>query len=502
MSIRSTKFANEIIPLWKEIESLLKDINVKGLSTDDRNEIAHSKKVVAYFSGMLDAIDPDFIPMQVLVNVISPITYIKSNLVSYINSSNISYIKDINNNYLDTLLRDLMPFIFYKGNAGRVLTTALEQYAEAMTEHSKHYLEELQEYSERNKNITRDAENILSDLSEKQEKFENYNNELFENDGLESKIAGLAADFESKHKEIDKLYQSTFDKDGLKNELYSYLNDAKEESYKIKDLKKTSSQVLRELEEFHEEIFGTENEDGEKEGGLKNELETRKQELDDFKKKQQERYNELNKQIESLLPGATSAGLSNAYNAMRKKFSKDVASYGKWFYWALAILFIVIVSVNINFGSLLNYISSIFRKTEIITQIEQHNNDSSIGITLISILKGLIYKLPFILPAFWLVMFVSKRRSEAQRLEQEYAHKEALAKSYESYKKQIEKLNEEEQSKLLPILMENMLKAIALNPADTLDKNHKEPTPIEEIVKKKEILEFIEKLKEIVTSKP
>ena len=54
MSIRSTKFVNEIIPLWKEIESLLKDINVKGLSTDDRNEIAHSKKVVAYFSGMLD----------------------------------------------------------------------------------------------------------------------------------------------------------------------------------------------------------------------------------------------------------------------------------------------------------------------------------------------------------------------------------------------------------------------------------------------------------------
>lgn len=239
MSIRSTKFANEIIPLWKEIESLLKDINVKGLSTDDRNEIAHSKKVVDYFSGMLDAIDPDFIPMQVLNNVINPMSYIKERLVNYVNTSNISYIKDINNNYLDTLLKDLMPFIFYKGKAGKVLTTALEQYAKAMTEHSKHYLEELQEYSERNKNITRDAKNILSDLSEKQENFENYNNELFENDGLESKIAGLAADFQSKHKEIDKLYQSTFNEDGLKDKLYNYLNDAKEESYKIKDLKKT-----------------------------------------------------------------------------------------------------------------------------------------------------------------------------------------------------------------------------------------------------------------------
>lgn len=501
MSIRKSKFDNKIIPLWKEVKNLLKDINAKGLSTDDRDEIARTKKVVAYFSGMIEAIDPDFIPTQVLDNVLNPIEHIKSNLLNYINSPDINYIKDINDDYLDTLLRDLMPFIFYKGKAGSVLTAALEQYAQAMTEHSKSYLEELQKYSKRNKEITEDAENILSDLSKKQEKFEEYNNELFENDGLESKITGLAADFESKHKEIDKLYQSTFAEDGLKNKLYSYLNDAKEESDGIKDLKKSSSQALNELEEFHEEIFGTESEHGEREGGLKNELETRKKELDDFKNKQQERYNELNKQIESLLPGATSAGLSNAYNAMRKKFSKDVASYGKWFYCALAILFIVIVSVNVNFGSILNYISSILCKTKIITQIEPHNNDGSIGITLISILKGLIYKLPFILPALWLVMFVSKRRSEAQRLEQEYAHKEALAKSYESYKKQIEKLNEEEQSKLLPILMENMLKAIALNPAETLDKNHKEPTPMEGITKKKEVLEFMKQLKGILKLK-
>lgn len=478
MSTRREKFANEIIPLWKEIESLLKDINVKGLSTDDRNEIAHSKKVVAYFSGMLDAIDPDFIPMQVLINVTSPMTYIKSNLASYVNSSNISSIKDINNNYLDTLLRDLMPFIFYKGNAGRVLKTAIEQYAQVMTEHSRYYLEELQEYSKRNKEITKDAENILSDLSKKQEKFEEYNNELFENDGLESKITGLAADFESKHKEIDILYQFTFNEDGLKDKLYGYLNDAKEESEKIESLNEGSSQVLNELEAFHEEIFGTESGDGEREGGLRNELKTRKKELDDFKNKQQERYNELNKQIESLLPGATSAGLSNAYNEMRKKFSEDVTSYRSLFYFALLILFIVIVFVNTK------YISDIFGNVEIATRIWQ-SNDDSIVITIISILNGLIYKLPFILPAFWLVLFVSKRRSEVQRLEQEYAHKEALAKSYESYKKQIEKLNEEEQSKLLPILMKNMLKAIALNPAETLDKNHKEATPIEEIINKK-----------------
>ena len=91
--------------------------------------------------------------------------------------------------------------------------------------------------------------------------------------------------------------------------------------------------------------------------------------------------------------GATSVGLSNAYNAMRKKFSKEVTFYGKLFYLALVILFGVIVFVNTK------YISNIFYNVEIATQIWQPNEDS-IGITIISILKGLIYKLPFILPAF------------------------------------------------------------------------------------------------------
>ena len=70
-------------------------------------------------------------------------------------------------------------------------------------------------------------------------------------------------------------------------------------------------------------IFGKDDENGKKVGGLKQELEQRRDDLDEFKQKQQERYNELNKQIENLLPGATSAGLSSAYSEMRNKFSKN-----------------------------------------------------------------------------------------------------------------------------------------------------------------------------------
>jgi len=100
-----------------------------------------------------------------------------------------------------------------------------------------------------------------------------------------------------------------------------------------------------------------------------------------------------------------------------------------------------------------------------------------------------------------LVIFISKRRNEVLRLEQEYAHKEALAKSYDSYRQQIEKLQQEQQNKLLPILLEKMIIAISLNPAETLDKGGKDKTPIEELMKKQEFLDFIKKAKDFSNGK-
>lgn len=46
--------------------------------------------------------------------------------------------------------------------------------------------------------------------------------------------------------------------------------------------------------------------------------------------------------------------------------------------------------------------------------------------------------------------------------------------------------------------MENMIKAIALNPAETLDKNHKGETPLDELLKDKSIFK---EMKDIILSK-
>lgn len=305
------------------------------------------------------------------------------------------------------------------------------------------------------------------------EEIEEYRESIFSDDGMKEKVEKLLNDSALKLSEIEELHTSIYDEGGLKQEIDEFYTNISSQNEYINELKEDSSDTLQGLEDFYDKILGKEDESGKKTGGLKQEIEQRKIELDDFKQKQHERYEELNKQIENLLPGATSAGLSSAYNEMRNKFSNSAKWYGWGFYGSLVALLLVIFCV---------------RDLSIIKDIPL---DKGLGISLLALLGNFSVKLPFILPALWLVIFISKRRSEAERLTQEYAHKESLAKSYDSYKQQIEKLSGENQKELLPVLMENMIKAIALNPAETLDKKHQSDSPISEILKDKNFINSI-----------
>ena len=488
MSNRTEKFNSEIIPEWNDIEEKVKNLSVKDMSTDDRDEIARLKKVVTHFSVMITGIDPDFVPVKVINNIVTPFTSIQNDLRNYNNTNNIEYIKRINNEYIDTLLRDLMPYIFYKGKAGTALQKAISIYSETIQFHAKEYLDDIKKDAEIANNTLENMNVIFKNLQQKEERFNEFDERLFsdDKDGLKNKFESLFDEAKSQLKEINELYSEIFEEDGIGQQIKENLDGSKSEYQKIVSLKDESSETLGELEDFYMKIFGEENEDGELSGGLKQELETRKNQLDKFKKEQEERYQELNSQIESLLPSATSAGLSSAYNEMRMKFSASANLYNWIFYGSLGLLL----------GSV--FLSHWLINIELFNPTKSVVEYNSIWENLLLLIKSLIFRLSFIIPALWLVIFASKRRSEAQRLEQEYAHKEALAKSYESYKTQIEKLQKEEQNKLLPILMENMIKAIALNPAETLDKNHKGETPLDELLKDKSIFKEV---KDFILSK-
>lgn len=491
MSKRNEILNNEIIPKWEEIEKSVQSIDVKGLSTSDRDEIAHFKKVFVFLFKTLKSVDADFIPIKILQRINSQLANIHNSLVSYLSNTNIQYIVNINNDYMDTVLYDLMPFIYVKGTQSKSLQAALDEYSKTILEHSNYFLENAKSSSLNAKELEGQITKIATNLSAMNDRFQKLEHTLFTSENnTKNKINELVSDLNVKHKETVKFYNEIFDENGLKISITQYGIDVRDIKNTVDELKSDMQKNLDELTEFHQKIFGSDNN-----SGLKQEIEIQQKELDSLKKQKEDEFIELRNKIENLLPSATSAGLSSAYYEMRNSFSENIKTYNKLFYFALGLWLIVVVGVTWYYAPIVtpSIDGETAKNTAQQTSITLKNHD------IWSILEWIIARLPFLIPVLWFTIFVSKRRSEAQRLEQEYAHKEALAKSYESYRKQIEQLNEDEQKKLLPILLENMIEAIALNPATTLDKKGKNETPLEELVSKKdEVLDFMKKLKEFI----
>ena len=99
------------------------------------------------------------------------------------------------------------------------------------------------------------------------------------------------------------------------------------------------------------------------------------------------------------------------------------------------------------------------------------------------ILRALIYKVPFVAPVVWLAIFSSTRRSQYERLQQEYAHKEALSSSYESYKKQLQDLKGDSEE-LQRELIAKAIDCVAYNASATLDGKHGDKTPLHQLFEK------------------
>lgn len=471
MSTKLNKFNNEIIPLWNEVLECVNEVDGVKIPDAYAENFAYLKKIIAFLSEAMSCIDADYLPNDSLNNIKAYLVNIKSYLTNSQNYSN-SYVQHVESS-LDDLLKTIFPFILHKGKAIKGLRLGLNEYSKAITDYVENRFSEIKVTQENIGAIENKLNDELGNFSALREELEEYGESIFSESGVKEKIEELLNNSESKLSEIKELHVSIYGEDGLKQEIDNFYSNISNQNEAINELKEDSSVTLQSLEDFYNKIFGKEDENGKKVGGLKQEIEQRKIELDDFKQKQQERYDELNKQIENLLPGATSAGLSSAYNEMRGKFSKNAKWYGWGFYGSLIVLSVTIYCA---------------RDLLIIKEIPL---DKGLGISLLALLGNFAVKLPFILPALWLVIFISKRRSEAERLTQEYAHKESLAKSYDSYKQQIEKLSKEDQNELLPVLMENMIKAIALNPAETLDKKHQSDSPISEVLKNKDFISSI-----------
>jgi len=301
-----------------------------------------------------------------------------------------------------------------------------------------------EEYQETLKKLI-SPEKIL-ELKNKYEEISEFWGELFSADDSEeniivktqaaySKINQLHDDFItanesgiSKEGELNQLYKDIQREHGKIVKGYSIIQDDKEVavppySTQIKEQKDK-------LDDFHKKVYG----DGQ-DRGLEHELDERLKQLE-----------EIEVEAKKVIGLSSDAGLAGGFSERGKK-----ARHNK--YASLFIFICVMVSLG-----LLNIYDPAVNAFSL-----KHLEDIDVDMLLVK----LVFNIPFI----WIAIVANVNLNKYSRLEEEYAHKESLAKSFERYKEQIENLdnNEESQNLMLRLLKAN-ISAFEKNAADTMDK--------------------------------
>ena len=410
------------------------------------NELARLNKIVSYLDGMIEGIDPELVPMSIWDNFNSQATACFQQIVNYNGNRNIGHIQEANG-HADNLLTYIRPYMVTAEKIGTILQDAIKSYANTINEYGESFRNKSTELVEEIKGYTSNSKGLYDDIQATTNLIEQFNIELFGdyevNDSIQNKVKKLVEQFEKNYETISEFYNETFIGNENNPSTKKHISQAKEtilsEQKEIQDLLENVSTEVDDLNKFYEKIFGKFNDDNEQVGGLSGELDERIKALADFENKQVIKYDALIAKIDSLLPGATSAGLASAYRDMKLSFDDPIKNASRLFFGSISIIVLI---------AMLSTIDSMGLKD--IERIQDGVTIHSTGMPYISfiqfsdwnnVLKELVSKIPFYAPILWLAFFASKRRSECQRLQQEYAHKEALAKSYDKYKKQIDELD-------------------------------------------------------------
>lgn len=458
---------------WNQFEQIIDTVDEKKIT--DANaliEIARIKKVITYIESYLKIIDPELVQINYLQEAANNLAPCISEINNFISNNVIGHLHNTNS-YLDSCvvsIKQLNPII-PKIN-GRSISSMVDAYNHAIT----NGLEQVDFQA------VQIASKSIEDLKSKL---------IDDDDSIESQIDAMHEESSSKYQKINEFYNETLidatgqesTKTAIEEAKKDILRDTKEASDKLTE---TSSKIEK-LDEFYIKIFGELDEKKVRVGGLKAELDKRIKTLDDFEKMQQDKHvkilqdkldeikqyekdqqlhnKNLFNQIETLLPTATNAGLAKAYHDERERFAKPLIFWNRVFIVALSVMFI---------ATFISFISIIHTQGH----FELHFAELK---TFDQTINNLLYKLPLYGPLIWLAIYASKRRSENQRLEQEYAHKEALAMSYSSYKKQIEELKQTDQELLIKLL-NSTINTISENASKTLDGKHGDGTPLKEVL--------------------
>ena len=217
-----------------------------------------------------------------------------------------------------------------------------------------------------------------------------------------------------------------------------------EKTNALDSLYSTSEQSLRELAETREKQLDEQHTAHEESHSAQ--MSKQKSEFESQASEIEKTYLELKARIESLLPGATSAGLASAFKERKDKIEKTKIG------WIIGAITSSITLIAFGVCSLLGWIPT----QGIILSVAGRS----------VILVGLIF----------IEEFCRRNYNVATRLSEAYAYKEVLSTSYLGYKEQMEKIPMPHMGNQNPdmghsVLMQTLLEKLSEDPGkDVFDK--------------------------------
>ena len=304
--------------------------------------------------------------------------------------------------------------------------------------------------------LKKGLETKINELSSKLTEFSDFYEKMFnwteEDESIKAEIEWYIEELTWKLGDIQEKYNTLIDWENWITKNHEVATNMKNE---ISDLLDGVSPLVDEFNEYYDKVFWKENEEWKRKWWLKEEIEEREQE-----------YTALKDKIEWLLPWATSAWLASAYENHKNTFKKQ-KNMRTWVF-VLALLWMIV--------SYLLY-----------------NPEVEIQEWWWWLIKFLV-RAPITIPCVWLASFSWKQQNKYQRLEQEYAYKESLSRSFEWYRKEIEKVWDSELANQLQIdLLKVIINMSSYNPSITLESpSNNEKSPYWTVIEKTP--EIIEKI--------
>lgn len=427
-----TNIKQPLLQMRSEVENL----NVDDLDASQKLEFARAKKVLAYIENYTSLLDPDLLPQTFY-------TQIQSKTQSW-------------NKTIPHLNQVLDEILFYLASYGSVyipknqVSSVIDEMIKAYSSAIKQFLQEV-DFSK----IKRDAKAI-----------ENYGDKLLSaDDSIQSQIASSQIQIQTWFNEIQKFNNAFFVKQdnketSIKADIDFIQNDINSTYKQLHDIVMNFTQKLTDLDEFYVKIFGT-VENNQRIGGLQQEIKDRQKQLDEYNEEQKMKFKSLKDEIENLLKDATNASLASSYE--KSKESYKWAIYG----WNAIFILSMLSIVGVAFWGFM----------EVVDKLSEP----------LAILGAILVRLPFYIPLAWLAIFSTQRRNESKRLQEEYKHKETLARSFLGYKKQIDEIqsdSSQDNMNLAKRLVENLVEMTSQNPNKALDKVKKDNTPTTELLEK------------------